>query len=139
MKQTTCSNNQIADLLEYRTDIALRVGALTDSTLHARALGSSPLYLLASRAYLVRHGTPSTPEQLCGHALPGFAQYELGNSWPLRHGAGNTLQITPALGASSGGQASEHIYLEDNLPPPGADKAARVAIDQLVLARHPRA
>ncbi len=96
------SNDRIADLIEHRTDIAIRIGALSDSTLHARALSASPLYLLASPDYLARHGVPATPEELAGHALLGFAQYELGNAWPLRHASGNTLQITPALAASSG-------------------------------------
>lgn len=96
------SNDQIADLLEHRTDIAIRIGALADSTLHARALSSSPLHLLATPAYLARHGEPATPEDLAGHALLGFAQYDLGNNWPLRHQAGNSLQIVPALAASSG-------------------------------------
>ncbi len=96
------SNDQIADLLEHRTDIAIRIGALVDSTLHARALSSSPLHVLATPAYLARHGVPATPEALAGHALLGFAQYELGNNWPLRHDAGNSLQIVPALAASSG-------------------------------------
>ncbi len=96
------SNDQIADLLEHRTDIAIRIGALADSTLHARALSSSPLHLLATPAYLARHGAPSTPEDLTHHALLGFAQYDLGNHWPLRHEAGNSLQIVPALAASSG-------------------------------------
>jgi DNA-binding transcriptional LysR family regulator len=96
------SNDRIADLIEHRTDIAIRIGALTDSTLHARALSSSPLHVLASPDYLARHGAPATPEELEGHALLGFAQYELGNVWPLRHAAGNSMQITPALAASSG-------------------------------------
>ncbi|WP_300752371.1 LysR family transcriptional regulator [Janthinobacterium sp.] len=96
------SNDQIADLLEHRTDIAIRIGALSDSTLHARALSSSPLHVLATPAYLARHGEPRTPEELAGHALLGFAQYELGNNWPLRHATGNSLQIVPALAASSG-------------------------------------
>jgi DNA-binding transcriptional LysR family regulator len=96
------SNDQIADLLEHRTDIAIRIGALVDSTLHARALTASPLHVLATPAYLARHGEPATPEALSGHALLGFAQYELGNNWPLRHEAGNSLQIVPALAASSG-------------------------------------
>lgn len=38
------SNDQVADLLEHRTDIAIRIGTLQDSTLHARALNSNPLY-----------------------------------------------------------------------------------------------
>ena len=96
------SNDQIADLIEHRTDIAIRIGTLSDSTLHARPLSSSPLHVLASPAYLARHGTPATPEELARHELLGFAQYEPGNVWPLRHAAGNSLQITPALAASSG-------------------------------------
>ncbi|MGK5051511.1 LysR substrate-binding domain-containing protein [Janthinobacterium sp. RB2P8] len=96
------SNDQIADLLEHRTDIAIRIGALVDSTLHARPLSASPLHVLATPAYLARHGVPDTPEALSGHVLLGFAQYELGNNWPLRHEAGNSLQIVPALAASSG-------------------------------------
>jgi DNA-binding transcriptional LysR family regulator len=96
------SNDQIADLIEHRTDIAIRIGALSDSTLHARALSASALHVLASPDYLRRHGAPATPEDLAGHSLLGFAQYEQGNQWPLRHQAGNTLAITPSLAASSG-------------------------------------
>ena len=96
------SNDQITDLIEHRTDIAIRIGTLVDSTLHARALSASPLYVLASPGYLARHGTPHTPEDLTGHALLGFAQYEQGNNWPLQHATGNSLAITPSLSASSG-------------------------------------
>ena len=96
------SNDQIADLIEHRTDIAIRIGTLSDSTLHARALSSSPLHVLASPDYLARRGTPAAPEDLAQHELLGFAQYELGNVWPLRHAAGNSLQVVPALAASSG-------------------------------------
>ncbi|HAT31485.1 MAG TPA: epimerase, partial [Janthinobacterium sp.] len=38
------------------------------------------------------------------------------------------------VGDASGGEASEQIYFEDHLPTPGADKATRLAIDELVLA-----
>lgn len=96
------SNDQIADLIEHRTDIAIRIGALSDSTLHARALSASPLHVLASPDYLRRHGAPATPEDLVRHSLLGFIQYEQGNQWPLRHQAGDTLAITPSLAASSG-------------------------------------
>ena len=96
------SNDQIADLIEHRTDVAIRIGALTDSTLHARPLSSSKLHVLASPDYLRRHGTPQTPGDLGKHSLLGFVQYEAGNLWPLRHEGGNSLQITPALAASSG-------------------------------------
>jgi DNA-binding transcriptional LysR family regulator len=96
------SNDQIADLIEQRTDIAIRVGAVTDTTLHAHLLGSSALYLLASPAYLNAHGIPATPEELAGHVLLGFAHDEAGNHWPLRHPGGNSLAIAPTMTATSG-------------------------------------
>ncbi|MGV6395612.1 LysR substrate-binding domain-containing protein [Pseudomonas caspiana] len=96
------SNDVIIDLLEQSTDIAIRIGALADSTLHARYLGSSPLNILASPAYLERHGTPKTVAALAEHVLLGFTQTETLNHWPLRHADGDRLLIQPAIAASSG-------------------------------------
>ena len=42
------------------------------------------------------------------------------------------------VGDASGGKASDVIYYEGQLPEPTVDKAARVAIDNLVLAAAPR-
>jgi DNA-binding transcriptional LysR family regulator len=96
------SNDEIIDLLEHRTDVAIRIGTLRDSTLHARALGSYRLRVLASPAYLKRHGKPAGPADLARHSLLGFIQPESLNRWPLRHALGDSLQIAPALQASSG-------------------------------------
>lgn len=96
------SNDLIIDLLEQSTDVAIRIGALADSTLHARFLGSSPLNILASPAYLERHGHPKTVEALNNHALLGFTHTETLNHWPLRHAEGDRLLIQPAISASSG-------------------------------------
>lgn len=96
------SNDLIIDLLEQSTDVAIRIGTLADSTLHARSLGSSPLNILASPAYLKKHGTPTTVKALADHALLGFTQTETLNHWPLRHAEGDRLEIRPAVSASSG-------------------------------------
>ncbi|MCZ4322615.1 LysR substrate-binding domain-containing protein [Pseudomonas anguilliseptica] len=96
------SSDQIIDLLEQRTDVAIRIGALRDSTLHARPLGSNRLRILASPTYLKAYGTPKSVEQLSGHSLLGFTQPDSLNQWPLRHAQGDTYSITPSLSASSG-------------------------------------
>ncbi|MFZ4287757.1 LysR substrate-binding domain-containing protein [Variovorax sp. HJSM1_2] len=96
------SSDQIIDLLEHRTDIAIRIGTLQDSTLHARPLGSNRLRVLASPAYLKAHGRPKDVAALVGHSLLGFAQPAHLNRWPLRTAAGDALEITPAVIASSG-------------------------------------
>ncbi|MCM2318773.1 MAG: LysR family transcriptional regulator [Pseudomonas sp.] len=96
------TSDQLIDLLEQRTDVAIRHGALRDSTLHARPLGSSCLRVLASPDYLQRHGEPQTVEALAGHSLLGFVQPETLNQWPLRHACGERGSIEPTLRASSG-------------------------------------
>jgi DNA-binding transcriptional LysR family regulator len=90
------------DLLERRTDVAIRIGHLRDSTLHARPLGTSLLRVLASPAYLERHGRPRSPAALRDHVLLGFSQPESLNRWPLRGAHGGEWPVVPALTASSG-------------------------------------
>ncbi|MYM41188.1 LysR family transcriptional regulator [Duganella qianjiadongensis] len=96
------SNEGIIDLLEKRTDVAFRIGVLKDSTLHARPLGTSRIRVLASPAYLERHGTPAKVAQLEQHALLGFNQPETLNDWPLRNAEGEVLRIRPTIASSSG-------------------------------------
>lgn len=52
-----------------------------------------------------------------------------GSNKSFLHTSGSSI-----VGDASGGKASDVIYLEDNLPEPTVDKAARVAIDNLILA-----
>ncbi|WP_244817199.1 NAD-dependent epimerase/dehydratase family protein [Caballeronia sp. Lep1P3] len=51
-----------------------------------------------------------------------------GSNKPFLHTSGSSI-----VGDASGGEASDSVYTEDNLPEPTADKAPRVAIDNLVL------
>jgi DNA-binding transcriptional LysR family regulator len=99
------SNERIVDLLEQKVDIAIRIGELQDSTLHARALGTSKLRVLASPAYLAEYGEPKSVEALHEHRLIGFTAPEHLNRWPLREGrkgGAESLKIEPAITASSG-------------------------------------
>ncbi|ANS44867.1 LysR family transcriptional regulator [Serratia plymuthica] len=96
------TDNLIIDLLEKRTDIAIRIGTLRDSTIHARLLGASRLRILASPDYLERYGTPNSVEALRDHCLLGFSQPESLNLWPLRNPQAQHFAITPTLSASSG-------------------------------------
>ncbi|WP_126359879.1 LysR family transcriptional regulator [Pseudomonas fluorescens] len=105
------SNDLIIDLLEQSTDIAIRIGALADSTLHARSLGCSPLLIVASPAYLKKHGAPQQVADLAQHVLLGFTQNEGLNQWPLRYVHGDRWPITPAISASSG-ETVRHLALE---------------------------
>lgn len=52
-----------------------------------------------------------------------------GSNKVFLHTSGSSI-----VGDASGGKSSDVIYYEDNLPAPTVDKAARVAIDNLILA-----
>ncbi|PRE89315.1 LysR family transcriptional regulator [Burkholderia gladioli] len=110
------NNERFVDLIEQRIDIAIRIGTLPDSTLHARALGACPLHILASPAYLAEHGTPRSVADLKRHKLLGFSDIETLNRWPLRRrGAGGQpdgegVVIEPAHTASSG-ETLRHLAL----------------------------
>ncbi|WP_286786570.1 MULTISPECIES: LysR family transcriptional regulator [Pseudomonas] len=104
------SNDLNIDLIEQRTDVAIRIGTLSDSTLHARPLGAAPLNLVASPDYLARHPAPTCAEALREHSLIGFTQPESLNLWPLLHDGGNQWPITPTIAASSG-ETLRHLAL----------------------------
>ena len=90
------------DLLAQRTDIAIRIGPLRDSSLHARPLCSSRLRVLASPAYLQARGKPRRVADLASHALIGNSQLPSLNLWPLRGPQGDSYAVTPTMSASSG-------------------------------------
>lgn len=96
------TGDSIVDLIEHRADVAVRIGTLRDSTLHAKPLTSFRLRLYASPAYLKKAGRPTKVVDLERHTLLGFTQPDSLNTWPLRHPEGDGLGITPDIAASSG-------------------------------------
>src|SRR5690606_4441795 len=104
------SGETIVDLIEERADLAIRIGALADSTLNARRLGTSTLRLLASPDYLERHGKPAAVADLSRHRLLGLTEPASLNIWPLPHDGCDGLPIQPAIAASSG-ETLRHLAL----------------------------
>ncbi|KHT65125.1 LysR family transcriptional regulator [Photobacterium gaetbulicola] len=103
------SNEGFVDLLEKRTDVAIRIGKLEDSTLHARPLGRSPLYIVAAPEYLAKRGIPKQVNELGQHDLIGFAGAKILNRWPLK----GLDSITPSM-ISSNGETVRQLVLAGN-------------------------
>ncbi|NAW66133.1 LysR family transcriptional regulator [Photobacterium halotolerans] len=104
------SSESIIDLIEKRTDLAIRIGELKDSNLHAKFLGRSALRIVASPAYLATFGTPQTAADLAQHQCIGFAGQPSLNKWPLISGSYTPLM---SLQASSG-ETVRQLCLEGN-------------------------
>lgn len=79
-------SDDVVDLYLDRTDVAIRVGKLQDSNLMARRIGETRRRIVASPAYLARHGTPRTPEDLMSHNCLGFNFRRANPVWPMREG-----------------------------------------------------
>lgn len=95
------SNDQIIDLLEHKTDVAIRFGELNDSSLHARLLCKSRLYIVASPEYLEKNGYPQTPQEILNHSQIGFSKVTHLNTWPV-YVNGAKLTVRPKIKASNG-------------------------------------
>ncbi len=61
------SSDRVADIVKEGIDVAIRMGWLRDSSLRATKLGEFEQHVVASPAYLRRHGTPTKPEDLAAH------------------------------------------------------------------------
>ncbi|WP_417568143.1 LysR family transcriptional regulator [Marinobacter sp.] len=103
------ASDQIVDLLERRIDVAIRIGPLEDSTLHAKSLGRSPLSIVASPEYLKRRGGCASPNELIHHSIVGFTAPESLNFWHLGEG----VRVQPTIRASSG-EAVRQLCLAGN-------------------------
>lgn len=86
----------VIDLIGERTDIAIRVGPMRDSSLMARRLFSSRRVIVASPDYLKKHGTPKSPEDLDQHNCIGFNFRRSLDEWPFRD-PGNDSVYTKAI------------------------------------------
>ena len=88
-------SDAVVDLLEDRTDIAIRTGKLKESNLVARKLGEDAMVVVASPAYVARHGLPRTPLELSEHNLLAFNFRCQNETWPFLDGSGGSLQVAP--------------------------------------------
>ena len=88
-------SDRLVDLVEERFDVAIRAGHLRDLSLIARRIGSASDRVVASPAYLARHGTPQRPSDLSSHACLRFSRsgMEVRSSWPF--GAGGRSSEVP--------------------------------------------
>lgn len=78
-------NDRFVDLVEEGYDVAIRIGALRDSSLVARRLAPCRAVLCASPDYLARRGRPRRPEDLAGHDCLLYANSANPREWTF-HG-----------------------------------------------------
>jgi DNA-binding transcriptional LysR family regulator len=72
------------DLVNEGIDVALRMGAMPDSNMTARRIAEGRRVVVATPAYLQRHGTPTSPGELISHQAVIYTRGGGGESWTFR-------------------------------------------------------
>jgi DNA-binding transcriptional LysR family regulator len=76
----TLSDHTI-DIVDEHIDLAVRVGALPDSTLVATKVGEIRRVVCGSPDYFAAHGVPKTPDDLADHMCVTFTALAAGMTW----------------------------------------------------------
>ena len=97
-------SDRAVDLVDEGIDLAVRVGAIRSQFLVARRIGSTALVCCASPAYLARHGTPSTPEDLSRHACLTYEYAPVRNQWRFASpdGTERAVRVSGPIHANNG-------------------------------------
>jgi DNA-binding transcriptional LysR family regulator len=85
--------DRVVDLIDEHIDLALRIGALPESSMIAVRVGSIGWVVCASPDYLAAHGVPAHPSELAAHEAIMFAGLSSTREWPFR--IGTTVEMFP--------------------------------------------
>jgi DNA-binding transcriptional LysR family regulator len=90
------------DLVEEGLDVAVRIGALGESSAVATRVGALRRIVVASPDYLARRGTPQRPADLTDHDVVAFSGIAGVEHWVFRVAAGDVnVAIRPRLVVST--------------------------------------
>lgn len=143
-----CSVNfadRVVDLLEEGVDVGVRIGPLRDSTLIAQPVGRIRRVVVATPAFLRKHGVPRHPEDLAREPCLRFSN---GNPhWWTFQDDGRVFQVqvtgnlefnqtAPAVAACAAGAGFGH-FLSYQVAPLVAEKKLRIVLEDYELAPWP--
>jgi DNA-binding transcriptional LysR family regulator len=74
-------DDRVVDVIEEGFDVSIRITEMPDSSLIARRLAACRHVIVAAPAYLEKHGTPRTPEDLRDHNIISFSYQASANDW----------------------------------------------------------
>jgi DNA-binding transcriptional LysR family regulator len=97
-------NDRFVDLVEEGFDLAIRIGALVDSSLIVRRIAPSAQMLCAAESYVARHGLPAEPAELAKHNCLTYSHLVTGEEWRFidSRGASTAVRVAGNLHANNG-------------------------------------
>lgn len=97
-------NDRYVDLVNEGYDAAVRIGRLEDSSLIARRIATSEVWLCASPDYLRTHGVPRAPRELRSHNCLVYVYSRQARGWRMRSpdGSNHRVPVRGTLRANNG-------------------------------------
>ena len=96
------------DLVEEGLDVAVRIGALAESSAVATRVGTVRRIVVASPGYVTQHGTPLSPGDLGAHAVIAFSGGA--DHWVFRNEQRETsIAIRPRLAVTTAAAALDAV------------------------------
>jgi DNA-binding transcriptional LysR family regulator len=92
-------SDRALSLVDDQLDLAIRVGALPDSSLVARRIGAIRALVCASPGYLSRRGTPKSLEDVAAHDCVTFSALGSPDSWHFPDG--RSIRVRSRLATST--------------------------------------
>jgi DNA-binding transcriptional LysR family regulator len=103
LRTTLNLNDRVVDLIGEGVDVAIRIASLSDSSLVGVKLADNQRVLVATPAYLKRHGTPRTLDDLNKHNCLAFSTDGSQRGWTFRQdGQIVTLKVGGNMGCNDG-------------------------------------
>lgn len=109
--------DRVVRLVDEGIDVAVRIGDLSDSSLHALKVAEVRRVLVASPSYVKARGIPANIPALHDHALISFTEIDRAHEWRFGPAGKPAIRIEPRLTVNA------------------ADAAIAAAIDGLGIAR----
>ncbi|CAN7301992.1 LysR family transcriptional regulator [Pseudoduganella sp. LjRoot289] len=103
VRATLNLNDRVVDIIGEGVDVAIRIASLTDSSLVGVKLADNQRVLVATPAYLKRHGTPRELDDLNKHNCLAISSDGSQRGWTFRQdGKIVTLKVGGNMGCNDG-------------------------------------
>lgn len=96
-------NDRVVDLIGEGVDVAIRIAALSDSSLVGVKLAANQRVVVASPAYVRRHGEPKSLDDLSKHNCLAISSQGSQPGWTFRQNGKNvTIKVTGSMVCNDG-------------------------------------
>lgn len=100
--------DRVVNMVDEGVDIAVRIGLLPDSSLHASRVGQVRQVVCAAPSYLASHAAIEKPEDLAAHCVISAQPVTAGTQWRFaaRDGGASVVKVNPRVTTTTNDSAA---------------------------------